>query len=78
MDPTTHKFDACSWKLTGEENSSSTTPHVDAKVIVNSMISWGAHETRPYEHSTTRVHWGDHDLSLNPMDEYSISEVHWG
>ena len=24
------------------------------------------------------VHWGDHDPSLNPMDEYSISEVDWG
>ena len=30
------------------------------------------------EHSTTRVHWEDHDPSLNPMDEYSISEVDWG
>ena len=40
--------------------------------------NWGAHETHQDEHSTTRVHWGDHDPSLNPMDEYSISEVDWG
>ena len=39
---------------------------------------WGAHETNHNEHSTTRVHWGDHDPSLNPMDEYSISEVDCG
>ena len=48
------------------------------KPIVNSMVNWGAHETHQNEHSTTRVHWGDHDPSLNPMDEYSISEVDWG
>ena len=29
----------------------------------------GAHEAYQNEHSTTRVHWGDHDTSLNPMDE---------
>ena len=45
------------------------------KLIVNSMVNWGAHETHQNEHSTTRVHWGDHDPSLNPVDEYSISEV---
>ena len=45
------------------------------KLIVNSMVNWGAHETHQNEHSTTRVHWGDHDPSLNPMDKYSISEV---
>ena len=39
---------------------------------------WGAHETHQNEHSTTRVHWGDHDLCLNPMDKYGISEVDWG
>ena len=48
------------------------------KLIVNSMVNCGAHETNQNEHSTTRVHWGDHDPSLNPMDEYSISEVDWG
>ena len=47
------------------------------KLIVNPMISWGAHETHQHEHSTTRVHWGDHDPSLNPMDGFSISEVDW-
>ena len=45
------------------------------KLIVNSMVNWGAHETHQNEHSTTRVHWGDHDPSVNPMDEYSISEL---
>ena len=39
---------------------------------------WGAHETHQNEHSTTRVHWGDNDPSLNPMDIYSIFEVDWG
>ena len=29
------------------------------------MVYWGAHETHQNEHSTTRVHWGDHDPSLN-------------
>ena len=48
------------------------------RIIVNSMVNWGAHETHQNEHSTTRVHWVDHDPSLNPMDEYSISEVDWG
>ena len=48
------------------------------KLIVNSMVNWVAHETHQNEHSTTRVHWGDHDPSLNPMDEYSITEVDWG
>ena len=48
------------------------------KLRVNSMVNWGAHETHQNEHRTTRVHWGDHDPSLNPMDEYSISEVDWG
>ena len=48
------------------------------KLIVNSMISSGVHETHQNEHNNTRVHWGDHDPSLNPMDEYSISEVDWG
>ena len=31
------------------------------KLIVNSMVNWGAHETHQNEHTTTRVHWGDHD-----------------
>ena len=37
------------------------------KIIVNSMVNWGVHETHQTEHSTTRVHWGDHDPTLNPM-----------
>ena len=42
-------------------------------------VDWGGklrvnhiHECMPSE-----VHWGDHDPSLYPMDEYSISEVDW-
>ena len=31
------------------------------KLIVNSIVNWGAHETHQNEHTTTRVHWGDHD-----------------
>ena len=45
------------------------------KLKVSSMVNWGAHETHQNEHSTTRVHWGDHHPSLNPMDKYRISEV---
>ena len=41
------------------------------KLIVNSMANWGAHETHQNEQSSTRVHWGDHDPSLNHMDGYS-------
>ena len=48
------------------------------KLIVNSMVNWRAHEDHHNKDSTTRVHWGDHDPSLNPMDEYRISEVDWG
>ena len=43
-------------------------------------VDWGGklrvnhiHECMPSE-----VHWGDHDPSLNPMDEHSIYEVDWG
>ena len=48
------------------------------KLIINSMVNLGAHETHPNEHRTTRIHWGDHDSSLNTMDKYSISKVDWG
>ena len=48
------------------------------KAIVNCIINWGAHETHLIVHRTTRVHWGDHVPSLNPMDEYNISEFYWG
>ena len=33
---------------------------------------WGAHETHQNEHSTTRVHSGDHDPSLNHMDDIHL------
>ena len=31
---------------------------------------WGAHEVHQNEHSTTRVHWGDHGPSLNPIQHF--------
>ena len=46
---TTLYMDTCSWKLTGEANS--TTPHVD--------ILW--HETHATGHKTSEVDWGGHD-----------------
>ena len=51
---TTLHMDTCSWKLTGEANS--TTPHVDilwltGKVMKNTLL-----DTRPHE-----VDWGGHD-----------------
>ena len=39
--PTTHQVDACSCKLTGEENSEST--HINE--CMPSELDWGAHET---------------------------------
>ena len=36
--PTTHQVDACSCKLTGEENSDST-------IKMKPKVDWGAHET---------------------------------
>ena len=50
---TTLHMDTCSWKLTGEANS--TTPHVDP------MANWQGHEKHPTGHKTSEVDWGGHD-----------------
>ena len=48
------------------------------KLIVNSMVNWGVHETYPNGHNISEVDWGDHDSSCNHMNEFSLSEVDWG
>ena len=42
-------------------------------------VDWGVklRVNHTNECMPTEVHWGDHDPRLNPMDEYSISEVDW-
>ena len=47
------------------------------KLIANSMVDWGTHETHPNGHSITEVDWGGHDASYN-MNESLSSEVDWG
>ena len=61
-------MDACSWKLTGEANSTGGCP----------MAKWQVHETHPTGHSTSEVDWGGHDPNPNHMNEPSLSEVDWG
>ena len=84
MTPTTYQVDACSWKLIGEPNSSPNTPHVDmevdwgGKLIDNSMVDWGTHETHPNEHNISEVDWGGHGSSSNHMTEFLLSEGDWG
>ena len=48
------------------------------KLIANSMVLWGTHETYPNGHSISEVNWEDHDSSCNHMNEFSLSEVDWG
>ena len=40
-----------------------------------SEVDQKAYETHQNGHSITKVHWGDHDPSLHPMDGCIISEV---
>ena len=65
-------MDACSWKLTGEANS--TAPHVD----VIWLTGWQGHEAHPTGHNTSEVDWGGHDPNPNHMNESLLSEVDWG
>ena len=48
------------------------------KLILNSMVDWGAHETHPNVHCITEVDWGGHDASPYKMNEFLSSEVDWG
>ena len=48
------------------------------KLIVNSMVDWGTHETHPNGHNISEVDWGGHDSSSNHMNEFLLSEVDWG
>ena len=45
------------------------------KLIVNSMVDWGAHETDPNGHSIAEVDWGGHDARPYNMNEFFSSEV---
>ena len=59
-------MDTCSWKLTGEANS--TTPHVD-----NPMANWQGHENHPTGHKTSEVDWGGHNP--NGSDNPSLMPI---
>ena len=48
------------------------------KLIVNSMVNWGTHQTHPNGHNISEVDWGDHDSCSNHMTEFLLSEVDWG
>ena len=48
------------------------------KLIVNSNVDWGIHETHPNGHNICEVDWGGHDSSSNHMNEFLSSEVDWG
>ena len=49
-----------------------------SKLIVNSMVDWGTHETHPSGHNTSEVDWGGHDCSSNHMNVFLLSELDWG
>ena len=63
-------MDTCSWKLTGEANS--TTPHVDVLCLTVKII------THPTGHNTSEVDWGGHDPNPNHVHESLLSEVDCG
>ena len=48
------------------------------KLIINSMVDWGAHETHPNGHNISEIDWGGHGSSSNHMTEFLLSEVDWG
>ena len=47
------------------------------KLILNSMVDWGAHETHPNEHNISEIDWADHGSSSNHMTEFLLSEFDW-
>ena len=48
------------------------------KLIVNSVVDWGTHETHPNGHNVSEVDWGGHGSSSNHMNEFLLSKVDWG
>ena len=48
------------------------------KLIINSMVDWGAHETHSNGHNISEIDWGGHGSSSNQMTEFLLSEVDWG
>ena len=48
------------------------------KLIINTMVDWGTHETHTNEHNISEVDWGGHDSSPKHMNEFLLSEVDWG
>ena len=48
------------------------------KLVFNSMVEWGAHETHPNGHNISEVACGGHCSSSNHMNEFLFSEVDWG
>ena len=63
-------MDTCSWKLTGEANS--TTHHVDVLWLTVKIIK------HPTTHNTSEVGWDGHDPNPNHVHESLLSEVDWG
>ena len=49
-----------------------------SKLIINSMVDWGAHETHPNGHNISEVDWVGHGSSSNYMKKFLLSEVDWG
>ena len=89
-DPTIHEMDVCSWMLTGETNSSSTTPHMDA---FSWKLTGEANSTAPHvdvlwltgkvmKHTqldtTPQKFIGSHDHNPNKLNEPLLSAVDWG
>ena len=48
------------------------------KLIINSMVYWGAHQAHPNGHNISEVDWGGHGSRSNHMTEFLLSEVDWG
>ena len=48
------------------------------KLIISSMVDWGAHGTHPNGHNISEIDWGGHGSSSNHMTEFLLSEVDWG
>ena len=63
------KYTSCGCMLMGVDWGS--------KLIVNSMVEWGTHETHPTGHSISELDWGGNDFSSNHMNEFLPSEVDW-
>ena len=45
------------------------------KLILNSMVDWGTHETHCNGHNISEVDWGGHGSSSNHMTECLLSEI---